>query len=271
VWRGWVLLLLAGCGRFGFDPSGGGPGDGSPSDGDGAMIIPDAPECPTVVHDEDADGVDDACDFCPHVAGPQLDGDGDRVGDICDPEPGIPRQQIMLFDPFVTLGSSWERVEGSETVVNDELQLLGMNDFRQVRRPITLGHDLFMIGGTSGAAGSGSYVFAIRTTPATPPGSFYCEVYDNATTSSLNFTYTFDDVDFPSDGTTNLSTRFANGTGTFIYEVMANTARCTSLWRSELEQVVGNLPVGISVDRVDLYAQNINVRIAYFLQIRTND
>jgi hypothetical protein len=70
--RGWSLVL-ASCGRIGFDPS------------DGVVT----PVCMVPVgHDEDHDGIDDACDVCPHVAdGPQLDRDGDRVGDACDPDP----------------------------------------------------------------------------------------------------------------------------------------------------------------------------------------
>ena len=40
-------------------------------------------------HDEDGDGVEDACDNCPHVAQTSFDdADGDGVGDRCDPDPG---------------------------------------------------------------------------------------------------------------------------------------------------------------------------------------
>jgi len=65
------LLLLAACGRVGFD------------------------ERPP--HDEDDDGVPDAIDTCPHIAAPQLDRDGDGIGDACDPEPDNPRQHLLLF------------------------------------------------------------------------------------------------------------------------------------------------------------------------------
>jgi hypothetical protein len=74
-------------------------------------------------HDEDADGVDDGCDVCPHVPDPaQLDSDGDGVGDACDPEPTNPRQHFVLFatmqpgdQPFTpsTIGGSWQQLADS--------------------------------------------------------------------------------------------------------------------------------------------------------------
>lgn len=71
-----LVVLAAGCGRIGFDPS---AGDATP------------------LHDEDHDGVPDEVDVCPHIPGPQVDTDGDGVGDDCDPEPTNPRQHRALF------------------------------------------------------------------------------------------------------------------------------------------------------------------------------
>jgi hypothetical protein len=77
-----LWLLLAGCGRFGFGELG------------------DAPAC--TGHDEDGDGVADACDVCPTVADAnQLDGDRDGVGDACDPRPAIDGDYILRFEPHV--------------------------------------------------------------------------------------------------------------------------------------------------------------------------
>src|SRR5260221_977947 len=76
-----VIVFALGCGRLRFDPL-----------GDGAAV------CVTAVgHDEDGDGVDDACDVCLYVPDPaQLDSDGDGIGDACDPEPNNPRQHVVV-------------------------------------------------------------------------------------------------------------------------------------------------------------------------------
>lgn len=105
-----ALLLLAGCLTL------------PPSDGPDFCSAA-APDCPAgescindvctepcanpVLHDEDLDGLDDACDPCPHVSGDALDSDGDRVGDVCDPAPLEPRQHIAFFDAFTTVQTGW--------------------------------------------------------------------------------------------------------------------------------------------------------------------
>ena len=83
-----IACVLAACGRIGFDP---------------ADLA--------IGHDEDGDGIVDADDVCPHLAGTQLDSDGDRVGDDCDPHPSEPRDSILRFatmmagdQPFTTVG-----------------------------------------------------------------------------------------------------------------------------------------------------------------------
>ena len=54
------------------------------------FTVPDRPRpqsglVESETHDEDGDGVPDAFDVCPHIAGPQTDFDGDGIGDDCDP------------------------------------------------------------------------------------------------------------------------------------------------------------------------------------------
>jgi hypothetical protein len=79
------LIILAGCGRFGF---------GAPD----AAIDELVPSC--AGHDEDGDAFPDACDVCPTVVdATQRDGDGDGVGDACDPRPAITGDYILRFEP----------------------------------------------------------------------------------------------------------------------------------------------------------------------------
>lgn len=86
--RSWWLVtctLALGCGRIGFTARGDGGTGGN------ACTI-------AIGHDEDGDGIDDACDVCPHLVDPdQLDSDGDGIGDVCDPEPMNGRQHLVLF------------------------------------------------------------------------------------------------------------------------------------------------------------------------------
>jgi hypothetical protein len=107
VRAGIVAVAIAGCGRYGFAP-----GDADAGGDTGPMA--DAFVCHPIGHDEDGDGVDDACDVCPHLADDQTDSDGDRIGDACDPEPANPRQHLVLFatmrpgdQPLATGGQTW--------------------------------------------------------------------------------------------------------------------------------------------------------------------
>jgi hypothetical protein len=112
-------IWLAACGRVGFDPR----APAADATGDGGSVA-----CLTPTgHDEDGDGIDDACDVCPHRADPaQVDTDHDGVGDACDPEPTNPHQRIALFatmqpsdQPFLptAFGGAW--TQGADSIAYD--------------------------------------------------------------------------------------------------------------------------------------------------------
>lgn len=107
------------------------PGDPNPDqadcDGDGAGDscdedddddgIPDAVDDPLPPHDEDGDTIVDVCDNCPELPNvPQVDGDGDRIGDPCefpgDPSRVSERLRFLSFADsagWVSESGSWYR------------------------------------------------------------------------------------------------------------------------------------------------------------------
>ncbi|MDB4956857.1 MAG: repeat domain protein [Myxococcales bacterium] len=249
-----IAFLVSACGRVGFDGAG---GDGS------------AP-CFPAGHDEDGDGVDDACDVCPHVPDPtQLDTDGDRVGDACDPEPMLPRQHIVLFDPFVTLSSDWLATSTGH-IANDELVLDGSSAAKFMDRLLSAAHDLFVIGGTTGAIGSGNHLIGLFVGERLTPATYYCELFDNGSTV-LNFTYTTDGTVYTHAGTASAVNRLGNGGGTLAMDVSQATTRCRSIWHDEPLAAMGNTPANIATEMFQVYAEGVDVHVRYLIQIRTAD
>jgi hypothetical protein len=117
-----LVLLTAGCGRLGF----GGGGNNSPVDAsDMTDSLADIATC-ALVHDEDGDSLDDACDPCPHLAEPTIDSDNDGVGDACDPQPAIGKQRIAFFDTFETMRSEWAGLSNM-TIGQDQLNASSMS------------------------------------------------------------------------------------------------------------------------------------------------
>jgi hypothetical protein len=106
-----AMLLVAGCGRVGFDASDiiasdGGPDAANPNDLDGDGVDNAVDNCPTTANpdqdNEDGDRFGDACDPCPPYADamPVVDTDLDGVSDACDPNPTIPTETITRFEGF---------------------------------------------------------------------------------------------------------------------------------------------------------------------------
>jgi hypothetical protein len=254
------------CGRVAFDAI---TGDGSTTDvaTDSTPFV-----CTPSDHDEDADGVDDACDVCPHSSDPlQPDTDGDRVGDQCDPEPTNPRQQIVFFDPFVTLTTDWFIGAGPIFSSTDEVALAGNGGTRSIYRPYTQANDWFVVGATTTNAGAGNHLFAMLTSPNTGFAGFYCEMFYDVSDgfASTMFTYTTDGSTFLHDGISPWSQPLANGGGTFEYLLDGSIARCRSTWLGDVRAVEGVWPVSIVPERFTLYADNLDVQIQWFVQIRT--
>ena len=108
------------------------PSDGPPVPTD--ALVDGAPDGPGMIdaslcggHDEDADGVPDACDNCPATPNPNqadtTEAVPDGVGDACDPRP-TGRDGIARFESFQTMPSDWEADPGV-AVANGRLIILG--------------------------------------------------------------------------------------------------------------------------------------------------
>lgn len=256
-----ALLVVAGCGRVGFD------GVAAFTDGPVRDSPRDAVPCVPVGHDEDADAIDDACDVCPHLANiDQADSDGDRVGDVCDPEPMNPRQRIVLFEPFTDL-SAWTIVS-NETSNGEELVLAaGGGAGRAVYRAYAPMDDIFEIGASTTASGAGQAILQLAFGSA-GAAEYYCEHFDTGANDFLQFTWTFNGSTFMHAGSVQATQRLAPGNGELRVRRTASTVRCDSTWSGETLTATGATPT-IAVDRVALYAENITARISYFVEIRT--
>jgi Thrombospondin type 3 repeat len=212
----WWLVLLTGCGRLAFDAS----PDVSPG------------TCLAIGHDEDGDGVDDACDVCPHVANPtQGDGDGDGVGDPCDPQPAIAGERIEFFDPFagvVLPGWTFTRPatllveEGRDSVrVDTRLEEFYMG------QPISLAADTIVVGMRLGPAGAGASQITINA--ASSPAAYYCEVFSNTTEAKVAFSYTLDSVDYVVVESQPIDVPLADGALTLTMR-HADVIACETTW-----------------------------------------
>lgn len=255
-----IVALASGCGRFGFD----GTADATAIDG----TPPDARVCIPVGHDEDADGLDDACDVCPHLPDTaQPDADGDGVGDACDPEPANGRQRIVLFDPMTTLGANGWTTNAQVAAGTDEIVIAMPGGTGAYFRSHVPGNDTFVIGGATGDANLATqHLMALLVGDSNGPGTYYCEHYDGGANSNLFFTLTTDGATFDHPASTPIP-RFANQRGMLRYEIDASEVRCATTWGLADERSVRSPRPAIATDVFTIYAENVELRVHYFLHI----
>ena len=160
-----VLALLVGCGRIDFP----------------ARPTPDA-AAPSG-HDEDGDGIPDALDPCPYIAGDTADADGDGVGDACDPNPLTPTEHWLLF---ATMQPGDQPFDDPGTLLQEADALHSIGDTAAIiTRPLgtvrlEIGFDILALVGT------GQHQIAAAIGSPTDTIGYFGELNDSGATKDVS-------------------------------------------------------------------------------------
>ncbi len=259
-----LTVLIAGC-RLHFDEISSDAID--PNDTNDATLAG---------HDEDGDGIDDAIDNCPHVANvDQANGDGDGVGDICDPYPTQPTETIVLFDPFTSIESGWMNLGGMQAMSDGEsIGADARNGSLRYARPFVPAFDVIELAGAVGAAGPGGPLqIALSLREQTDSQSYYCELYQNAGNGSkLGLTYTVDGDDFLPEAERVLADPIANGPFMLRMTHAPPRVGCDARWGSERPLLDAAIPGNgeIVPTSLALHTFTLDVTWHYFIHIHTS-
>lgn len=259
-----AALLLGACGRVGFE--GGRPDGAAP---DGAPLVGDAPPMMCAApagHDEDADGVDDACDVCPQRGTSQADADADGVGDDCDPDPGVMHTRTM-FEPFLGPNATWQ-YHVRHLFLGDALGVPLDPLATVLRLPGVPSPAVFEIGGRIGARGAtGDHLVSISFGPISGVGGYYCELYDGIGGTALQLTQTLDGTLF-----TQIAIAAIPGTleaGTFRIQLIHTPPdlRCIGEWKGQVYDIAGASP-DLGPLQPTTFFPAINVEVEYDHAVR---
>jgi hypothetical protein len=252
-----VVLSIAACGRVGFDGR-----------DDSTIVLACAAPAG---HDEDGDGVDDACDDCPHIADPsQLDSDGDGVGDVCDPHPTLPIDHIAFFDPFTSARPEWTLA--SATYDGDHLVLDGTAGEADAILQFLPATDVLALGGRIDLGiANGARQIAINAQH--DPADYYCELYDNSSFTKFSITYTYDGSSFSSVAEDDASTIRLDGPATPFHFAMLNAppnVSCATDWSGAPPLLTGPIPASMTPTELVVGVTHLVVHLDYFIQIHSD-
>jgi Thrombospondin type 3 repeat len=243
----WVLAIVAGCGRVGF-------GTG---------------ECAAVGHDEDGDGIDDACDNCPHIPNvDQADADGDGVGDVCDPQPFVAAERIALFDPFIERRPEWTfHGTAIPQFATDQLHV----DTRAAEFTMDLAevpaNDHYALAGTLGGDAGGQQVTLFLH--ADSLAHYYCELYQGAPDNVVfDLAYTVDGIQYATGMQKHMQTPLANGAFSLALDNRPPHVTCETAWPPSGTSV-DPIPSDIAATYVGIQVTHLDAALDYFVWIHT--
>ncbi len=262
-----AVLVVAACGRLDFAVEAN-HGSGSDASIDAAIAA-----CANAVgHDEDGDGVDDACDGCPHVFDPdQLDSDGDGVDDVCDPRPTIAKDHLGFFDPFVGgMRPEWQ-VGGPIVPTGDSIVIdTTGGQFSHFLIPLVPAQDTFVLGGSIGAGGDAASR-ELTVVAYTGPGLYFCDLLDNQPgTPTLDVSYTDDGSNYFYGTTVALEQRLASEAASVTFVNAPPMMSCTTTVPATQQTITDAIPGSFSPTEVGFGVGGIVYTADYFIQIHSD-
>lgn len=253
------LIVSLGCGRARFDSLG--------IDSAGSDVA-----CTLVGHDEDLDGIDDACDVCPHIPDPgQADRDHDRVGDACDPHPDLAIDSIAFFDPFTTQLPQWTfSGSGTTAYAQDAVVGRGVGGNWEATLAIATTNDFYAFSGRITAVGiMPSKQVSMQITPSEPStASYYCEMFENTGIDNLKLTYTYDRITYSNNSISPLSP-ISPSVVAMSYAQEQGQLDCRGTVSGSIGSVSDAVPPGIPAAIVFAQTVDADVELDYFVQIHS--
>ncbi len=254
--------MLAGCGRLEF-------GAAPMPD---AALEPDARSCTAAGHDEDKDGIDDACDVCPHLPDPtQADRDDDRVGDACDPRPDTPTERIVFFDPFTVKRPEWNFINGTPTFDGQSLTIDARTAMFVAVLDSSPTDDVLAIGGRLGAGSPNRNRQQTISLYATNPQTLYCELYFDSGQPKFSLTYTLDGAAYNNVDETPAQAPLENADFSLTFAYSPATTSCDTAYPVTKPRLSGRPPAGFGAPRdIAFSVMGLVGRYDWFIQIRSD-
>lgn len=260
-----ALLALCACGRLDFAAQ---PGrDASPIDDDAGSADappPDALPCVPVGHDDDGDGLDDACDLCPQLAdaSEQMDVDGDHIGNACDIAATVDTR--TLFDPFTQVTGKWVFYSG--TVMNDSYVMASLAGGAGADLTEPPERATYEINGVIVATNYPSQI-SMSMSEAGTEERYYCELYDTGTSHKLQLTQTLDGINYLVIAEATIATRMMPGPFRLMLDHTPPTTTCIASVGGQGYQANGVNPAAVTPNLFSFNVFQNSVEVRSFVRV----